>query len=70
MLPMPSIEDARDVPLTTGDVAKAFNVSPVTVINWADTGKLPSFRTPGGHRRFRQADIDAFIAEQREAASA
>lgn len=45
-------------PLTTGDVAALFAVTPETVAAWADAGKLPSFRTPGGHRRFLPADVD------------
>lgn len=50
-------------PLTTGDVAKVFNVHPSTVIEWADKGQLASFRTPGGQRRFRREDVDAFLRE-------
>lgn len=49
-------------PLTSGQVADIFGVTAVTVAEWADTGKLRSFKTPGGHRRFRQADVDAFLA--------
>lgn len=53
--------------LTPGQVAALFKVSVTTVGNWADDGKLPSFRTPGGQRRFRRSDIETFIAEQRAA---
>jgi excisionase family DNA binding protein len=49
------------------DVAKLAGVNPRTVIRWADNGMLPlAFRTPGQHRRFRRADVDAFLAAQRE----
>ena len=48
-----------EVPLTTGEVAALFAVTPETVAAWADSGKLASFRTPGGHRRFYRADVDA-----------
>lgn len=51
-----------EAPLTSGDVAKLFNVHPSTVIEWADKGQLPCFRTPGGQRRFRRADVEAFLA--------
>ena len=51
-------------PLSPGQVAALFGVSVTTVASWADSGKLPSFRTPGGQRRFRKADVDAFVAEQ------
>lgn len=58
-------------PLTPSDVAAIFGVTTGTVGQWADDGKLPSFKTPGGHRRFRKADVDAFLAtfEPTEAAS-
>lgn len=51
-----------DAPLTSGDVAKLFNVHPSTVIEWADSGRLAFFRTPGGQRRFRPEDVEAFLA--------
>ncbi|NED66048.1 MerR family DNA-binding transcriptional regulator, partial [Streptomyces sp. SID10244] len=28
-----------------------------TVARWASSGLLGSIRTPGGHRRFREADV-------------
>ena len=39
------------VPLTTFDVSRYLHVDLTTVINWCDQGKLPSYKTPGGHRR-------------------
>lgn len=50
------------VPLTSGQVARLFNVHPTTVMDWADKGRLPFFRTPGGQRRFRPEDVEAFLA--------
>jgi len=44
------------------EVAAAFLVHPRTIIRWADTGKLPRFRTPGGHRRFLAAEVGALLA--------
>lgn len=32
-------------------------VSISTLRRWADEGRVPAFRTPGGHRRFRVADL-------------
>jgi excisionase family DNA binding protein len=49
-----------DRPLTTSQVAALFNVHPATVNTWAESGKLPSFRTPGGRLRFRRADVERF----------
>lgn len=37
--------------------AEILGVHPATVRNWADKGELSSRRTPGGHRRFRRADL-------------
>jgi excisionase family DNA binding protein len=42
--------------LTLRVVAELFAVSPRTTQRWADAGRLPSFRTHGGQRRFRWDD--------------
>lgn len=52
----------EDAVLTPGDVAVIFRVDPRTVSRWSNEGRLPSFRTAGGHRRFRRSDVDALIA--------
>lgn len=44
--------------MTPAEVARVFKVDPKTVTRWAKTGKLPSLRTVGGHRRFRRSDIE------------
>ena len=49
--------------MTPAEVARVFGVSPGTVTRWAQTGKLDSIRTLGGHRRFLRAEVDAFIIE-------
>jgi excisionase family DNA binding protein len=36
-------------------------VHPATVRQWSDEGKLATFRTPGGHRRFARNDIDRLL---------
>jgi excisionase family DNA binding protein len=43
------------------EVAAVFRVHTRTIIRWTDTGKLGCYRTPGGHRRFRAADIRALL---------
>lgn len=54
-------------PMTTGEVAAMFAVTPETVAAWADAGKLASFRTPGGHRRFLRTDVELVLEASREA---
>lgn len=51
--------------LTTSKVAEKFGVVPQTVIGWANSGRLPYFRTPGGHRRYLLTDVEALLASTR-----
>lgn len=44
------------------DAAAILGVHPATVRNWADRGDLSSRRTPGGHRRFRRADLEQWAS--------
>lgn len=48
---------SRQKPLTPGEVAALFNVDPKTVTRWANSGRLVSFTTPGGHRRFQVDEV-------------
>jgi excisionase family DNA binding protein len=41
--------------------AEILGVHPATVRTWADKGEVASRRTPGGHRRFRLADLERYI---------
>ena len=43
--------------LTPGEVAALFRVDPKTVTRWAASGRISSIRTPGGHHRFREAEV-------------
>jgi excisionase family DNA binding protein len=43
--------------VSLGEAAEILGVHPTTVRHWADSGDLPSQRTPGGHRRFRRRDL-------------
>lgn len=54
--------------LRISQVAAALNVSIATVRDWADSGQLRSFRTPGRQRRFWREDIEAFLKSQEPAA--
>ncbi len=43
------------------DASAYLGMSIGTLRIMANNGTLFSFRTPGGHRRFRQADLDKYI---------
>lgn len=47
--------------LSIQDASRLLGVHVGTVRAWADSGILPSYRTPGGHRRFSISDIESFI---------
>jgi excisionase family DNA binding protein len=48
---------------TTFEAAKLCHVSPLSIINWVNAGRLPAFRTPGGHRRIRREDLIRFMRD-------
>jgi excisionase family DNA binding protein len=52
-----SIDGSSEKLLTPGEVAALFRVDPKTVTRWAASGRISSIRTPGGHRRFREAEV-------------
>jgi excisionase family DNA binding protein len=55
---------ADDDLLTPGEVGALFRANPKTVTRWAQSGRLPSVKTPGGHRRFRVLDIRRALSGQ------
>lgn len=58
--------DANDRVLTTGQVARLFNVHSKSVTRWAKGGKLPTaFRTLGGHRRFSERVVRDLLRGKR-----
>jgi excisionase family DNA binding protein len=57
----PSGEGTADW-LTLGQAARYLGVAQSTIRKWSDQGRLPAFYTPGGHRRYRLRDLDAFVA--------
>jgi excisionase family DNA binding protein len=46
--------------LSLRDACHLLDVSDTTLRQWADSGYLRVYRTPGGHRRFLREDVDAF----------
>ena len=47
--------------LTSSEVGDLLQVNPSSVKKWVDDGLLVAFRTPGGHRRIRAADLVSFL---------
>ena len=43
------------------EAAKHLGVFSLTLRNWERGGLIRSFRTPGGHRRFRKSELDRIM---------
>lgn len=50
--------------LSLSAASKLLGVHTTTLRRWADAGSVPVYITPGGHRRFARADIEA-LAERK-----
>lgn len=50
-----------EILLTPSEVATLFRVDPKTVTRWAKAGKISSIRTLGGHRRYREAEVQSLL---------
>lgn len=48
----------RERLLTPGEVAKRLGVSPKTVTRWFHDGTIAGFRTPGGHLRIPEYEVE------------
>lgn len=47
--------------LSLSEASELLGVHPTTLRRWADSDSIPCLRTPGGHRRFRTADLSAWM---------
>src|SRR5690606_36606842 len=54
-------EGMRGRLLRTREVALLFQVSERAVTDWARRGRIPSVRTPGGHRRYPADEVWALL---------
>lgn len=61
---MARTKDYPDAPVPVSKVAEIMGVNPQTVARWCAAGKIPAFKTPGGHYRIRQEDIPRRGSEQ------
>lgn len=61
---MRKITVETEVLMTPAEVAATFRVDAKTVTRWAKAGKLTSVRTLGGHRRYRQSEVEAALNDE------
>jgi len=54
--------------LTASEAAALIGVSVATVRGWADDGRLPAYRTEGGHRRFELDELREWLTRRGAAA--
>jgi molybdopterin-binding protein len=47
--------------LTPREAAKLLSIGYPTIKNWIDKGKLPTVKTPGGHHRISEEDIEEHL---------
>ena len=50
--------------LTAREVADLLGMSPATILDWFESGRLPGFKL-GRAVRFRASDVDAWLEAQR-----
>jgi hypothetical protein len=51
--------------LSLGPASRALGVDPDTLRRWADEGRVETYLTPGGHRRFKGRTIERLVANRR-----
>jgi excisionase family DNA binding protein len=64
-LPTSAVPRPRSSWLALGAASRFLGVDPDTLRRWADSGRVPAFTTPGGHRRFLRSDLDRALAAKR-----
>ena len=52
--------------LSLGKAAAMLGVHSMTLRRWSDSGRFPSVRTAGGHRRFASSDVQNYLAHRRQ----
>ena len=50
--------------LSLGPASRLVGVDPDTLRRWADTGRVPCFLTPGGHRRFAKRSLEHLVRDR------
>lgn len=52
--------------MSVGEAAAYLGVSAASLRKWSNSGLVPTYRTPGGQRRYSVEDLDAFMRSMRE----
>ncbi len=65
--PRPPTNDPDDPWLPLGTASRLVGVGHDTLRRWADSGKVHSYQTPGGHRRFLRSSLEAMVNGPRRA---
>lgn len=63
------IESSSREWISIREASRLLGVHIGTVREWADAGTIPSYRTPGGHRRFSSFDLQTFVKQQSKPSS-
>ena len=53
--------------LTLKQATIKYQISKVTLRRWMNIGLISQFRTPGGHRRFKDSEIQNLLTEYNNA---
>ena len=56
-----AVERTDSTWLSIDAACKLLGVDQSTLRRWSDSGKIPVFRTPGGHRRYNEEDLRALV---------
>jgi excisionase family DNA binding protein len=52
---------AKDRLLSSQEVGRLLKVTRTSIWKWIKEGRLPAYRTPGGHHRVRATDLAQFL---------
>lgn len=63
--PLPQ-HDTEEHWLTINEACSMLGVDQTTLRRWSDAGRIPVFRTVGGHRRYAESDVRAMIDHGRQ----
>ena len=56
--------------INLSEAALILGVHPATVRNWSDQGRLPVYRTSGGHRRYKRSEVELWAQSARQESKA